>query len=165
MDTTTPTTIRYLTGDATAPQTAGPAIIAHVCNDIGAWGAGFVLAVSRRWPEPAAAYRAWHHEGGNGFALGAVQVVPVAPILWVANMIAQHGTRPDRTGRQPIRYAALSRCLGALAVHATARGASVHMPRIGAGLAGGDWNLIEQLITTQLCKAGIAVTVYDLPRR
>lgn len=42
----------YLTGDATAPGGTGTRIIAHVCNDIGHWGKGFVLAISKRWPEP-----------------------------------------------------------------------------------------------------------------
>jgi hypothetical protein len=30
-----------LKGDATSPQAKGPKVIAHVCNDIGAWGKGF----------------------------------------------------------------------------------------------------------------------------
>ena len=38
------TAIQYLTGDATAPTASGNKIIAHVCNDIGGWGKGFVLA-------------------------------------------------------------------------------------------------------------------------
>ena len=40
--------IQFITGDATAPIGKGNRIIAHVCNDIGAWGAGFVLAISKR---------------------------------------------------------------------------------------------------------------------
>ena len=44
--------ISYLVGDATAPKTPGPKMIVHVCNDIGAWGKGFVMALSRRLPEP-----------------------------------------------------------------------------------------------------------------
>ena len=48
--------IHYRVGDATAPVADGPKIIAHICNDIGAWGRGFVLAISRRWPEPEKAY-------------------------------------------------------------------------------------------------------------
>ncbi len=36
--------ITYLTGDATQPQSAGPKLIVHVCNDIGGWGRGFVVA-------------------------------------------------------------------------------------------------------------------------
>jgi O-acetyl-ADP-ribose deacetylase (regulator of RNase III) len=49
--------VTYVIGDATAPGGPGPGVIAHVCNDSGGWGKGFVLAVSRRWPEPEAAYR------------------------------------------------------------------------------------------------------------
>ncbi len=41
------TTIQYLKGDATSPQAKGTKIIAHICNDIGGWGKGFVLAVSK----------------------------------------------------------------------------------------------------------------------
>ena len=39
--------INYLKGDATEP-TKKPAIICHVCNDIGGWGRGFVLALSKK---------------------------------------------------------------------------------------------------------------------
>ena len=73
--------IEYVRGDATAPQGKGVKLIAHVCNDLGGWGKGFVLAISRRWPEPEAAYRRWHRErSGNDFGLGAVQYVQVEPI-------------------------------------------------------------------------------------
>lgn len=51
------TEITYLKGDATTPQARGNKIIAHVCNDLGGWGKGFVLAISKRWPEPAAKAR------------------------------------------------------------------------------------------------------------
>lgn len=63
--------INYIIGDATQPVYSGPAILVHVCNDLGKWGAGFVLAVSRRWPEPEAAYRAWHRGGGTYHLLSA----------------------------------------------------------------------------------------------
>ncbi len=36
--------INYITGDATRPAGPGPHIIVHVCNDIGEWGRGFVVA-------------------------------------------------------------------------------------------------------------------------
>lgn len=42
-------TIQYLKGDATNPQVEGNKIITHICNDIGGWGKGFVLAISKRW--------------------------------------------------------------------------------------------------------------------
>ena len=52
--------INYLKGDATAPSVRGNKIIAHVCNDLGGWGKGFVLEISKRWEEPEIQYRAWH---------------------------------------------------------------------------------------------------------
>jgi len=40
-------------------------------------------------------------------------------------------------------------------------GASVHMPRIGCGLAGGRWPRVEPPITERLVRRGVKVTVYD----
>lgn len=155
------TPIRFVRGDATAPEGDGPRIVAHVCNDIGAWGRGFVLALSRRWDQPEAAYREWHTAGAEaGFSLGGVQFVQVEPTLWVANMIGQHGIRRGKSG-PPIRYEMVAECLARVADKAVELGASVHMPRIGCGLAGGDWSRVEQLVQSALSDRGVAVTVYD----
>ncbi len=103
--------LQVVNGDAVIPQGNGPKIIAHVCNDIGAWGKGFVLAISRRWPEPEQDYRRWHRDrAGNDFTLGAVRLVHVQPDIWVANMIGQHDIRRG-AGGPPIRYEAVSECL------------------------------------------------------
>jgi hypothetical protein len=37
------------------------------------------------------------------------------------------------------------------------------MPRIGCGLAGGNWDQIEPLLEEHLALAGFDVPVYDLP--
>ena len=153
--------ILYLRGDATSPQAKGMKIIGHVCNDLGGWGKGFVLAVSRRWREPEAAFRAWHRDRAcNDFGLGVVQFVQVEPYIWVANMIGQRGIRAGSQG-PPVRYTALDRCLAALAERAIELNASVHLPRIGCGLAGGRWELVEPLIIERLCRRDVPVTVYD----
>jgi O-acetyl-ADP-ribose deacetylase (regulator of RNase III) len=153
--------IEYRTGDATCPQGPGPKVIVHICNDAGKWGAGFVLAISRRWPQPEAAYREAFQQGG-GLALGAVQFVPVEAELTVANMVAQHGVR--RAGSAPpIRYEVLRKTLSGVARFARANGASVHMPRIGSGLAGGTWEEVSAIVEDVLSGEGIPVRVYDLP--
>jgi O-acetyl-ADP-ribose deacetylase (regulator of RNase III) len=153
--------IRYVRGDATVPSAKGVKVIAHVCNDLGGWGKGFVLALSRRWPQPEAAYRAWHRDrASNDFGLGAVQFVQVEPYVWVANMIGQRGTRTGSKG-VPVRYEAIDTALGRLADKAAELDASVHMPRIGCGLAGGKWSRVEPLITERLARRGVPVTVYD----
>ncbi|MFJ8604045.1 macro domain-containing protein [Streptomyces shenzhenensis] len=153
--------IAYVRGDATVPLGKGVKVIAHVCNDLGGWGKGFVLALSRRRPQPEAAYRAWYRDrAAGGFGLGAVQLVQVEPYVWVANMIGQRGTRTGSKG-VPVRYEAVDTALGRLAGEVSGLGASVHMPRIGCGPAGGKWSRIEPLITRRLTGRGIAVTVYD----
>lgn len=151
------------TGDATHPQGSGPRILVHVVNDAGAWGKGFVLAVSARWRLPEQRYREWAQAYDGVLPLGNTQLVQVEPQMWVANMVAQHGIRWI-DGQPPIRYVALFQCLSAVARHAGALSATVHMPRIGCGLAGGDWNRVSDTVHATLCARGVSVTVYDLPR-
>src|SRR5262245_12281524 len=155
------TALSFIKGDATSPQAKGRKLIAHICNDLGKWGKGFVMALSARWPEPEQAYREWHRDRAESdFGLGAVQLVQVEPYIWVANMVAQHGVRGG-TNRQPIRYEAVEECLEKLTLKALELSVSVHMPRIGCGLAGGKWELIEPLIVQTLCRREVPVTVYD----
>lgn len=165
--------IKYLKGDATRPESWDNAIIAHIVNDDGKWGKGFVMAISRRWPEPEERYRAWYKDRdrpSSGFKLGAVRFVAVKTIdtvlnqdkkVWVANMIAQHGIRGPGNPT-PIRYGALSLALAHVADFAKKNNASVCMPKIGSGLAGGDWEKIERIILETIDSQGVSVTVYEL---
>ena len=81
--------ITYLTGDATEPVKK-PALIMHVCNDVGGWGRGFVLALSKRWDMPERGYL-----GLSRWEKGFVQFVGVDDDITVVNMIAQRGVSPD----------------------------------------------------------------------
>lgn len=162
----------YKVGDATAPEETGqgPVVIAHVVNNVGGWGAGFVVALSRRWKAPEAEYRRWHRDGffrskrGNIlFELGQIQVVQVEPGLFVANLVAQHGYGPDAEGHPPFRPGAFDACLITLGDFAEQQQCQVVAPRLGAGLAGGDWNVISLLLRSRLIARGIPVTIYDLP--
>ena len=154
----------YLEADATQPTATGPKILVHVCNDIGAWGRGFVLGLSQRYPEPERRYKAWAAGLEDlPFKLGQVQFVPVLPHLTVANLIGQHDIA--RKGRAqhtpPVRYTAIREGLGWVRSKVQEQRASVHMPRIRAGLAGGDWAIIETIIDEELTAHGLNVTVYD----
>lgn len=162
--------ITYIRGDATVPQAKGTKIIAHIVNTEGGWGKGFVLAISNRWSRPEAMYRTWHRQRevitetgqtvltSGRFQLGEVQLVMVQPSLYVANMVAQFGYKTGSKG-PPIRYEALAQCLAKVRGYAVSFDASVHMPRVGTGLAGGSWSKIEPLIQENL--EGVSVTVYD----
>ena len=171
--------ITYLKGDATSPVGEGKKIIPNVCNDIGAWGRGFVLSLSKKWPGPEAAYRRWyqdqaempstfsgvHGHEGRPLQLGETMFVAVEfdeefyPQTYVANMIGQTGIFRNQDGRAPIRYQALEACLRAVAEKAKKLNASVHMPRIGCGLAGGTWEEVEKIINKTL--GDVQVFVYD----
>lgn len=156
--------INYTSGDATLPQGDGKKIIAHVCNDIGAWGKGFVLSLTKQHPVAEKEYRSWYQENPpwdrKAFVLGEVQLVQTKDDIWVANMIGQSGIF-IKDGNPPIRYEALRSCLQEVAIEAKRLQATVHMPRIGCGLAGGEWSKVEKIIDETLCSVGVSVTVYD----
>ena len=155
--------INYIVGDATQPVGEGPKIIVHICNDIGGWGRGFVMAISKRWPEPEQRYRAWHRgEEKVPFALGEVQIVQVGEAIGVANLIGQRDVRVIG-GVPPVRYEAIRKGLRRVAEEARRLEASVHMPRIGCGLAGGKWEEVGKIVEDELGKNSVSVTVYDLP--
>lgn len=152
--------IHYIPGDATAPQGAGTKVLVHCVNDIGAWGAGFVLALDKRWPIVGRRYREWHRAQSLRFALGEVQFVRVEPDVWVANLVGQHRTGFEG-GVPPVRYDALRTGFRTVAEFCAVHAATVHAPRLGAGLAGGDWHTIEGLLDQEIAAAGVPVTVYD----
>lgn len=152
--------IKYITGDATRPKGKENKIIVHVCNDVGGWGKGFVLAISKRWKSPEIAYRNWFISKED-FALGKVQFVNVEPNLWVANLIGQHKISKGEIGNPPIRYEAIENGITHVLKKAKELKASVHMPRIGCGLAGGKWEHIEPILQERLVQNEIKTVVYD----
>jgi O-acetyl-ADP-ribose deacetylase (regulator of RNase III) len=162
--------IHYITGDATDPKVPGHRVIVHVCNDLGGWGSGFVLSVSKRWAQPEAQYRQLRHqlelEPDETIPLGTVQIVRVSDDTEVANMVAQRGYRPQG-GIPAIRYNFLEECLRDVLRHVKddLGSASVHMPRIGCGLAGGKWSEVEPIVNRVLAQNNVPTYVYDFDTR
>ncbi len=157
--------IKYLVGDATNPEYGGKKLIVHICNDVGAWGKGFVVALSKKNKTPELEYRKWAKEKyiscGYTFELGNVQLAQFTDNTYVVNMVAQHGIMSPANNK-PIRYESLESCLEKVCVVARSTCSSVHMPRIGCGLAGGSWSEIEPIVKRTLSDKGIHVFVYDL---
>lgn len=129
-------------GSALEPAGEDAFVIAHVVNDKGAWGAGFVVPLGERWPGVESLYKEDFKVGLLKF--GYVRFVPVSILDrkgWVANMTAQSlGTR------RPLSMVALQTCISKVVRFAAENNATVHSPRIGAGLAGGNWDEIESLL-------------------
>jgi hypothetical protein len=168
--------ITFLDGDATVPvrHVDEKILLAHVVNDQGAWGRGFVVALSNRDPRPEQEYRTWHAQASlaHRSILGHVQEVPYSPLgprtssfnTWVANMCAQKGWRHGGDEPQALDEEALTHCLRDLARWVgEGRYTRVVMPRIGAGLGGARWLAVQKIIETELCERDVHVTVYSLP--
>ncbi len=160
--TRTANRITILVGDATEPRSSGHRIIAQIVNDkTPRWGAGFALCVRKKWPEAQDDFVNWVEGDRTRLKLGNTHFSRLAENLTLCHMISQHGYGPSTKPR--IRYWALENCLQALASTALEHDATVHMPRIGSGQAGGSWELVSELIDDALCRRGVKVTVYDLP--
>lgn len=171
--------LHHLIGSALEPVDAyeycdGPIIIVHCCNNRGFWGRGFVMALSKKWPELEIRYRAWAKRHNKNIPGGAVQMIRVETSRWsdldgpdqtifVANMIGQEGVKSQSDLVPPVRYEWIERGLTFLAGYSTACGASVHMPRIGCRLAGGSWPIVEAIIDRTLGSCDIPTFVYTLP--
>jgi O-acetyl-ADP-ribose deacetylase (regulator of RNase III) len=166
--------IYYRKGDASIPHGDKPVVIAHICNNLGRWGAGFTRALCARSPEPSATYLTWARGEYSlkytpPFELGQILICPYRDLEsgrfyghFVAHMVAQDGLRSARNPR-PVSYAALRDCLFRLCDEIAGREFVVQMPRIGCGLGGGDWADIEPIIDATLVRSGkLSVFVYDL---
>ena len=154
--------LKYIHGDATdpiiTPSVNSVVCIPHICNNGGYWGSGFTRSLDEKWELPRKSYL-----NMNKYNLGEVVVVKAdnnISNLYVLNMIAQKGIR-SRTNPKPISYSALDMCLNKLKIFAsTHKNITFHMPKIGSGLAGGDWNIIEEMINNIIVSTGTDVYVY-----
>lgn len=147
--------IKYLIGNATEPIGLGEKLLPHISNDCFGWGAGYVLALSKKWKMPELYFR--HTKKLN---LGDVQFVMVEKDITVCNMIAQHGLGFDKIlMKYPIRYEAVRECLKKVNSLAVELNATIHAPRFGSGLSGGDWNVIKKMIKEEI---SVDIFIYDL---
>jgi hypothetical protein len=181
-------------GDATKPSilraSSQMVIVPHICNDIGKWGSGFVIALDRAFgPLCGNLYRFWHREGewsqdmardamanayvltvDKTFELGKTLFVDTErdnPRIIIANMIAQHDIVPAADGTPPIRYEALEACMKFVAVAAKVAPnlTEIHAPKFGSLRAGGDWDRIEKMIHELWVEKGLIVAVYEFEEK
>lgn len=138
-----------------------PIIIPHVCNNMGAWGKGFTEAIDDNFPYAAMAYlqeyELSHFEGG----LGGVIRVPISRCSAITHMVAQIGLR-SKVNPKPLSYPYLEDCMKLVKDMANNLQAGIMCPMFGAGLAGGDWETIEEMIHYIWVNEGIRVTVWEL---
>lgn len=131
--------------------------IAHGCNCSGGFGSGFAKAVAERYPSVREAYLVRHNS--RGWNLGDVQLIGVGDGSGreIANCATQQ--RYGRPDEGPyVSYVAIRQVIKDLVSSSWCGGFA--MPKIGAGLAGGNWEIIERIINEE--SGDVEVRVYVL---
>ena len=82
------------------------------------------------------------------------------PELYVINAYTQnwYGRNHANGNKAPIDYEALTLCMRKL--NSICKGLRVGLPKIGAGLAGGNWEEIKNIIKTELADCHITIVIY-----
>jgi len=151
--------MKYINGDITTCQSG---VIVHGCNAQGLMGSGVALAIKNRWRAVYGAYMTEYMEGSNGLQLGDVIPAFVADDLIVINAITQEFCGAD--GRKYVSYDAVDDCfrkINSSLLELDPVFHHLHIPLIGAGLGGGDWDIIHAIITNAMDPM-IEVTLWEL---
>lgn len=131
--------IEYKTGDLFAgPEKA----LLHGCNNRGVMGSGVAKIVREKYPRAYEEYQ-------NAFRLGGLRMGTVVEVdcgdKVVFNGITQDGYGKD--GRRYVDYDAVEYVIHEVDTSCRYHGLdAVAMPLIGAGLGGGSWKIISEII-------------------
>lgn len=134
------------------PENAKLVIIAHICNNVDKFGAGFAKQVALKYPLAKETYHLASQELGN------ISLVKVEEYKFICNMIAQDGVGKNK---KPIRYDALKECLMKLKNICKKKDIYIVMPKIGTGLAGGDWEIISEIIEETLSPIPVIICLKE----
>lgn len=149
-------------------------LIAHGVNCQNVMGSGVAKALSDKWPIVKAIYHEYFEEfdpgqDGENF-LGEIDCIHIERSLgrpsprsnlFLVNCFTQQFYGYD--GKKYLDYSALARSLGK--VRELCENYDINeiaIPKIGCGLAGGDWNIVKDIIESELASKGITVKVYSL---
>ena len=143
--------MNYKTGDILkALQNNEVDYIAHGVNCSDGFGAGLARQIAKQYP----ATRKHYHMTFDkfGWKLGDVCVTPDK----ILNCATQQTYGPN--GMKYVSYDAIEKCMSF--INAAYQGNRIGLPKIGAGLGGGNWNIIEKIIEETL--TDVDVTIYTL---
>lgn len=149
--------MRYVKGNLfDAPEK----IIAHGCNAQGVMGAGIAKTIKEKYPDCFKLYQ--HYHTVYGLKLGEM-ILWNGPFLTIANLITQNSYG---RGSRLVDYEACAQAFERLASeYDTWEGGKteIAIPKIGAGLGGGSWEVIEAIIKeVEKNRPNVEFIVYSL---
>ena len=131
-------------------------VIMHGCNCFCVMGAGIAPQIKAKFPEAYAADCAT--TAGDVNKMGTItHTVNSKPI--VVNMYTQYDTKGRRSGQMDFDYDAFRKALKE--VRAKFSGKMMAMPKIGAGLAGGNWEIIERILEDEMRGEYVTVVTWE----
>lgn len=139
-------------GDLLANVTSN-AIIVHGCNAKGVMGKGIAKSIKDLYPAAYLKYK--EHERKNGLVLGDIPTAKVNDNnLFVVNGITQQEYWVPGASKSNVyvNYDAIALVFENLRLWMKVNKIDlpIHYPAIGAGLAGGDWERINNIINAEL---------------
>lgn len=133
--------------------------IAHGCNAQGVMGSGVAKAVREKWPKAYDDYKLFlptYIKKDTSEALGNIMFSYQPDGKVIINCITQNYY--GRDGMKYVSYDAIDECFLRLSRQLKEPGISI--PKIGAGLGGGRWEVIEEIIKHRM--KNFTVTVWEL---
>lgn len=139
-------------------------LIVHGCNARGKMGSGFAKELRERFPAAYQEYYNFHKQ--YGLTEGTIVDHVDSTNLVIVNAITQDYYGYD--GGKYVSYDAIDSCFELIQNIAEelvqdGKEVKVHFPLIGAGLAGGHWDVIESIINHRLTAA--EKNLYILPTK
>ena len=150
---------KYIKGDITETELK---YIAHGVNTQNVMGSGVAKALFTKWPEVKSDYHEFCKYHAKEGLLGRVCYVHVEckdHQKIIANCFTQEHYGYD--GKRYVNYSAIVSCFSTLRRTFGGQGEILAIPKIGCGLAGGDWDIVEQLINDTVGD-DLEIWVYEL---
>lgn len=132
-------------------------VIVHGCNCLSTMKAGIA-------PQMAAAFGCdkfpMELEGPNITKLGNIDYKQINNSLTVVNAYTQYkyGMNHKDGDKIPFDYEAFTICMRKMNI--VFKGKHIGLPKIGAGLAGGDWSIIKSIIEKELKDCEVTIVIY-----
>lgn len=150
-------------------------VLVHGCNSLGHMGAGIAKAIKEKWPKAYEVYRKFLDTYGV-LPLGTFTIYrQINPPKLIVNLITQENVG---TQKRMVNYTALvsglEMFLGEYAEEILNKYErisdipeelrKISLPRIGAGLGGGDWDIISVLLSDleEMYDGVFEFVIYDL---
>lgn len=134
-------------------------IIGHQVNCRGVMGGGLAKQIRDKYPHVYSLYKGECKRGDRDILMGSNLVIDIDGGKYVANLFGQDGYG---RGKQQTEYWALRKALKKLENFASKNNYTVALPYgLGCGLAGGDWDVVYQMIEETIKEVDVVLYKYN----